>query len=98
MYTIFFENKASASAPAQEFFLTDTLDDNLHWSTFQLTEIMWGEHVVAIPPKADTRSVRETIADYRPDAGSAWWGDVEVQLIINAAPGIESDVWHDARS
>ncbi|MFH0981363.1 MAG: RHS repeat-associated core domain-containing protein [Planctomycetota bacterium] len=45
-YTVFFENQASASAPAQEVFISDFLDEDLDWTTFQLGEIVFGSQSV----------------------------------------------------
>ena len=49
-YQIDFENSPTATAPAQQVVITDTLDPNLDLSTFQLTEIAFGDTVLAIPP------------------------------------------------
>ena len=48
-YQIDFENAASATAPAQAVTITDQLDANLNWSTFQLTGIAWGDTILSIP-------------------------------------------------
>ena len=48
-YRIDFENEPSATSPAQMVTITDQLDTDLDWSTFSLTEISFGDHVVAIP-------------------------------------------------
>jgi hypothetical protein len=48
-YTIHFENVAAASAPAQEIVITDQLHANLDWTTFELTQIGFGEQVVDVP-------------------------------------------------
>jgi RHS repeat-associated protein len=45
-YTIYFENQASATAPAQEIAITDQLSADLDWSTFHLGEIAFGSQVV----------------------------------------------------
>ena len=49
-YQIDFENSPTATAPAQQVVITDTLDPNLDLSTFQLTEIAFGDTVLTIPP------------------------------------------------
>ena len=49
-YQIDFENSPTATAPAQQVVITDTLDPNLDLSTFQLTGIAFGDTVLAIPP------------------------------------------------
>jgi RHS repeat-associated protein len=45
-YTNYFENRANATAPAQEVFITDNLDSDLDWSTFQLGEVAFGNVIV----------------------------------------------------
>lgn len=49
-YRINFENETNATAPAQQVVISDQLDGNLDWSTFQLTEIGWADQLVAVPP------------------------------------------------
>jgi RHS repeat-associated protein/uncharacterized repeat protein (TIGR01451 family) len=46
-YTIYFENQKSATAPAQEVFVTDNLDASLDWSSFELGEVAFGSMVVS---------------------------------------------------
>jgi hypothetical protein len=48
-YRIDFENDPTATAPAQRVTVTDSLDPNLDWSTFQLREFGFGDYVIAIP-------------------------------------------------
>ena len=48
-YQIDFENAPTATAPAQAVTITDQLDPNLNWSTFQLTGIGWGDTILTIP-------------------------------------------------
>jgi len=48
-YLITFENAPSATAPAQEVSITDQLDSDLNWNTFQLKGINWGNTYLAIP-------------------------------------------------
>jgi len=48
-YTVFFENLATATAPAEEVLVTDQLDSNLDWSTFALDTIRIGEITVTVP-------------------------------------------------
>ncbi len=50
-YTINFENETNATAPAQQVFITDPLTNTLDWQTFELTEIAFGDHFIAVPPK-----------------------------------------------
>jgi len=80
-YTVYFENDPEiASAPAQEVFITDNLDENLDWSTFRPTEIVWGDYTISIPPDAASFSTRQTITDYRPEVDKSWWVDVNVEI------------------
>ena len=48
-YRIDFENDATATAPAQQVEITDQLSVNLDWSTFELTEIGFGDNLIAVP-------------------------------------------------
>ncbi len=50
LYTIYFENKATATAPAQKVVVTDVLTDNLDWSTVELVEISFNKVVISVPP------------------------------------------------
>ncbi len=49
-YQINFENDATATAPAQRVDITDALDPDLDWSTFQLTAVGFGSTYIAVPP------------------------------------------------
>jgi hypothetical protein len=42
-YRIDFENQPSATAPAQIIAIDDQLDEDLDWTTFELTEVAFGE-------------------------------------------------------
>ena len=48
-YRIDFENESSAGAPAQAVHVTDPLDSDLDWTSFELTGITFGSHVIAVP-------------------------------------------------
>ena len=48
-YRIDFENDPTATAPAQRVVVTDQLDPNIDWSTFQLTEVGFGDTIITIP-------------------------------------------------
>lgn len=64
-YTIFFENKAEASVPAQEVVITDQLDSvNLDLSTFRLGPIAFGDKLVLVPAG---RTEYNTDVDLRPE-------------------------------
>ncbi|MEZ6139205.1 MAG: CARDB domain-containing protein [Zavarzinella sp.] len=59
-YTIRFENIAEATAPAQEVFITQTLDSDLDFSTYRLEEFGFGDIRIQLP--GDSNSIR-TIVD-----------------------------------
>ena len=44
-YTIYFENRAEATAAAQDIFVTLPKDPELDWTTFELGEIAFGENI-----------------------------------------------------
>jgi len=48
-YTIYFENQASATAPAEEVVVSDPLDANLDWSTVQLNQIEFNKVTIDVP-------------------------------------------------
>ena len=59
-YRINFENLESATAPAQQVEIRDSLDANLDYNTLELTSIGFGDILVAIPPG---RQHFETVID-----------------------------------
>ncbi|MFI5453930.1 MAG: Ig-like domain-containing protein [Isosphaerales bacterium] len=58
-YHIDFENSPTASAPAQRVDITDQLDPNLDWSTFQWTGFGFGDNTISIP--ADSQHYETTL-------------------------------------
>jgi hypothetical protein len=76
-YTIHFENEASASAPAQVVRVTEQLDANLDWNTFQLGDFSFGGQVFAVPAgrqhyrtRLDERSALGLLVDVSADFDS----------------------------
>ena len=64
-FTVYFENDPEkATAPAQEIRIADYLDENLDLRTFELREIAFANHVIAVP---SGRDYFQTIVDLRPD-------------------------------
>ena len=53
-YRIDFENDATAAVPAQQIDITNDLDPNLDWSTFQVTEIGFGDTFITVPSGSST--------------------------------------------
>jgi RHS repeat-associated protein len=58
-YTIYFENLATATAPAQEVFVTDQLDPDLDFDSVVLGEVAFGDYVIddLIGPSAGTATI-----------------------------------------
>ncbi len=48
-YTIHYENQASATAPAQQVTITQTLDSDLNSGSFRLGDFGWGDLYIAVP-------------------------------------------------
>ena len=83
-YVITFENEATATAPAQVVEVTQQLDSNLDWSTFQLVGFDFGGQAYAIPSGLTTYSTRidaigsvgvyvEVDANFDPLTGRLTW-------------------------
>ena len=49
-YRIDFENYTNASAPAQQVIITDQLSTNFDWTTFNVTEVGFGDVLISLPP------------------------------------------------
>ena len=68
-YTIRFENDPlKASAPAQEVVVTQTLDSDLDWTTFELGDFGFGSLIVSVPHGVQSYRTR---LDYNNQDGSA---------------------------
>jgi YD repeat-containing protein len=76
-YNVSFENVPSASAPAQEVFVTDVLDGALDLSTLELVDAGWSSTTVAAPEGARSFRTRAVVADHRPSDARTWWVDVD---------------------
>ena len=60
-YTILFENKPSASAPAQQVIVTQTLDADLDISTFRFGSFGWGDFKVTAPADASGTTFHQRV-------------------------------------
>ena len=58
-YRIDFENDPTASAPAQRVDITDQLDPNLDWKTFQWGSFQFGDTIIKVP--ANTQHFSTTV-------------------------------------
>lgn len=82
-YMIFFENLATAAAPAQEVFITDALPPGLDWSTLQLREIAWGDQVLPVAQtQFDAYSTSVQVRDHRTDVNKQWRVDIAFSLDV----------------
>jgi RHS repeat-associated protein len=83
-YTVFFENKSTASAPAQQVVVVDQLDPDLDWSTFQPSEIAFGDEVFAVTGQNGSYSTRAVLPDYRASVNQTWWLDISAEIDYQA--------------
>ncbi|MBN2449259.1 MAG: RHS repeat protein, partial [Lentisphaeria bacterium] len=81
-YRIDFENDPGASAPAQVVILRDPLDGNLDWSTLEITEVGFGDHLVVVPPGLNTF---ETSIAFEQNGMAL---ELEVRVALNPAGGV----------
>jgi RHS repeat-associated protein len=80
-YIVNFENKPTASAAAQVVSLTQQLDPNLDWSTFELGSFNFGSYSVTVPPGRQEYSTR---VDARKTLGVY----VDVSAALNRLTGL----------
>lgn len=80
-YRIDFENDSSASAPAQQVTVTNSLSNNLDWSSFRLTEIGFGDQLIVLPP--GTQYYQNTV----PMTYNGVTFDVRIEAGIHSATG-----------
>ncbi len=79
-YIVFFENKSSASAPAQQVVVVDQLDPDLDWSTFQPSGIAFGDQVFAVTGQNGSFATRAVLPDYRAEVNQTWWMDISAEI------------------
>jgi len=84
-YTIDFENAPTATAPAQRVTVTDQLDPNLDWNTFQFTGVGFGDNVITIPAN-DGQFFQTSV----PMTYNGETFNVDIQLSLNSATGLVS--------
>ncbi len=84
-YTIRFENADDASAAAQEVFVTNPLDPDMDWSTFELSDIGFGSHLIQVPP--GLQYFETTVATTNEDESPLW---VRIFAELNLDTGIAS--------
>ncbi|WP_341348910.1 RHS repeat-associated core domain-containing protein [Syntrophorhabdus aromaticivorans] len=80
-YRIDFENEPTATAPAQQVVVTNQLNGNLDWSTFELTEFGFGDQFIAVPEH--TQHFETTVSMTYNDTTF----DVQIEAGINSSTG-----------
>jgi PKD repeat protein len=81
-YRIDFENEAAATAPAQRVVITDQLDADLDWDTFEWTELGFGDVHRTVPP--GSRHFQTTVDMTFNNRTS----QVEIELGLNSQTGL----------
>jgi RHS repeat-associated protein len=87
LYTVDFENQASASAPAQNVTVTEPLDPNLDPTTFQFGDIGFGSTVIHVPAGLTSFQTTVDLPAGTPGAGSDGL-DVDVSASFDVATGL----------
>ena len=85
-YTVYFENVAAATAPAQQVAITDTLDSDLDWSSLVVTEVAFGDRVWPVVDGQGGAYMVVAIADYRPAVTKTW--QVEIVAGLDYETGV----------
>jgi hypothetical protein len=96
-YTIYFENKASAGAAAQEVIITQQLDADLDFASFELGDFGFGDITVHVPSGRSTFSTRvdarvsvglfvDLTADLNPLSGLVTWRFVSIDPVTFDLP------------
>ncbi len=83
-YQIHFENLASATAPAQIVLVTQQLDSDLDWSTFELSSFGFGDFVIDVPAGRNFYNTRVDLPASPEIGGDPLSVDVTAGLDVNA--------------
>jgi subtilase family serine protease len=81
-YMVRFENDAKASASAILVTITDQLDGDLDWGTFELRDMQFGSHRISVPPGLTQYQTR---VDLRPEGSDLL---VEVDARFDVRTGL----------
>jgi RHS repeat-associated protein len=81
-YRVDFENEASATAPAQQVVVTNQLNSNFDLSTFELTDIGFGDTLISVP--AHSRYFQTTV----PMTYNGQTFDVQIEISLNTSTGL----------
>ncbi len=85
-YTIRFENLSTAAVPAQQVFVTDLLDADLDLGSLRITEVAYGDRVLAVTNGIGGATLTDVILDYREDDDRTWI--VETRITLDYATGL----------
>lgn len=80
VYTIFFENVSTATAPAQEVFVEDQLAALLDWSSLRMIEAAFGATSIAFAGEQLPLQRQAIIADPRPGSAAVWLVDLDARI------------------
>jgi len=83
-YRVDFENDATASAPAQYVAVRDQLSASFDWSTFELTEVGFGDRVLPVPAGQQSYATIVPMSYLEVDF------EVHVQTALDLATGLVS--------
>ncbi len=81
-YTVWFENEPDATASAVLVTVTDQLDDDLDWTTFELGEMQFGDHWISVPSGL---TYYQTRIDLRPQGNNLL---VDIEGRFNVETGL----------
>ena len=81
-YTVRFENDPAAEASAVLVSITDPLDPDLDWNTFELGAMNFGDHVIDVPPGL---TYYQTTIDLRPEGNDLL---VEIEASFDVTTGL----------
>ena len=96
VYTVYFENQPTATAPAEEVTVTDPLDSNLDWSTVQFNQIAFNNVTLDLPSGVQTYTTQAAVssdpnpvnvlAALNPSTGVITWTMQSVDPTTDSAP------------
>ena len=96
VYTVYFENQPTATAPAQVVTVTDPLASNLNWSTVQFNQIAFNNVTLNLPSGVQTYTAQAHVstdpnpvnvsASLNPSTGVLTWTLKSVDATTGSAP------------
>lgn len=91
-YTVRFENMSSATAPVQELVVVDYLDFNIDWTTFQFSEVAYGDRLIPLPPDILEFSTRDFPTS--PTITGTVEGQMAIDIAVTFNPQTGRAKWH----